>query len=162
VPVTGCVGSDDNFDGVPYGNNWPGTGDFLGVRDPLFHPAPIQFTSPVFQGPSGLQNYARVAFETDLPAIEENCDVRSGNGCQNPPAGAQFYPIFSTTENLAHQCMWQLGGANIPGTLNNFGGTSTAEYGDLFPLVFAGPNGPSIEKLNYHQVLGNPCKVINP
>lgn len=55
-----------------------------------------------------------------------------------------------------------VGRSKYPGTLNNFGGTSTAEYGDLYSLVFAGPNGPSIEKLNYHQAMGNPCKVIRP
>ena len=171
VPVTGCVGSDDNFDGTPYGNNWPGTGDFVGVRDPLFHPTPIRFSSPVFQavsvGPPGTQagrflNYDRVAFETDLPAIDGNCNIRTGGGCQIPPAGAQFYPMFSTTENFAHQCYWQLGGPNIEGTLNNFGGSPAAEYGDLYPTVFAGPTGAVIENLNNHRVLGNPCKVINP
>jgi len=63
---------------------------------------------------------------------------------------------------LAHQCWWQFGGPNIPGTLNTFGGTSTAQYGDLYPLVYAGPSGPSIEYLNYRRVIGNPCQVINP
>jgi hypothetical protein len=162
VPITGCIGADDNFDGTSYGNNWPGTGDFP-ARDPLLHPTPVQFKSPVFRGPSGaLQNYDRIAFEADLPAIEPGCDVRTGAGCQNPPPGAQFYPIFSTTVRDGHQCWWQFGGPNISGTLNTFGGTSTAEYGALSPLVFAGPSGPVFQFLNYYQTLGNPCQVINP
>jgi hypothetical protein len=121
------------------------------------------FTSPVFRSPFGdLENYDRIAFETDLPAIESTCDVITGTGCTNPPPGAQFYPIYSTTSRNAHSCLWQLGGPNITSTLNNFGGTAAAEYGSLYPLVFAGPRGPSFEYLNFHQVLGNPCTVINP
>ena len=48
----------------------------------------------------------------------------------NPPNGATFYPIFSTRGGSG-ECLWQVGGANIPGTKNTFGGTSTAEYGPL-------------------------------
>lgn len=94
IPITGCIGSDTDFDGPAYGLNWPGTGNLS--RDSSIHPTPIQFTSPQFMTPAGLTNYDRIAFETDLPAFEGSCDVRSGTGCQNPPAGAQFYPIFST------------------------------------------------------------------
>jgi hypothetical protein len=162
IQITGCIGADDDFDGTPYGMNWPGTGDFP-TRDPLLHSTPIMFTSPVFRSFLGdLQNYDRVAFETNLPSIESTCDVITGAGCTNPPPGAQFYPIYSTTSRYVHSCLWQLGGANISSTRNNFGGTAAAEYGSLYPLVFADPTGPSFEYLNFHQVLGNPCTVINP
>ncbi len=67
-----------------------------------------------------LQNFSRVAFEADLPRIEvfgapNNCDRTTGAGCVNPPNGATFYPIFSTRGGFGG-CLWQLGGANIPGT----------------------------------------------
>jgi hypothetical protein len=37
------------------------------VQDAAFHPTPIAFTSPTFNGGS---NFSRVAFESDLPRIE--------------------------------------------------------------------------------------------
>ena len=161
-PITGCVGEDDDLDGTPYGFNWPGTGAYP-AQDPVLHPTPIQFTSPVFKDASGnLQNYDRVAFEADMPVFEAACDTSNGNGCTNPPAGAQFYPIFSITSTYAHGCMWQLGGPNIPGTLNNFGGTATAEYGSLYQSVYAGPSGPEFAYTNYRQTIGNPCQVVFP
>lgn len=62
---------------------------------------------------SELWNFSRVAFEADIPAIEESsvCDVLTGKGCTNPPPGAVFYPIYSTT-SVSGQCWWQLGGAH--------------------------------------------------
>src|SRR6516164_2837462 len=47
-PITGCLGEDLDFDGVPYGKNWPGTN---ASTDETFHPIPIRFTSPTFNGP---------------------------------------------------------------------------------------------------------------
>jgi hypothetical protein len=156
VPVTGCVGNDVDFDGTAYGLNWPGTGNLS--QDPNIHPSPIQFTSPQFTTPFGLlANYDRIAFETDLPSIEPACDVKSGIGCTNPPAGAPFYPIFSSTVDGSHKCWWQLGGPDIPGTLNNYGGTSDVQFGDLLTLAYPTSSGPSLEKLNFRQTLGNPC-----
>ncbi|MCU1233285.1 MAG: hypothetical protein JWP63_1252, partial [Candidatus Solibacter sp.] len=155
IPITGCIGSDTDFDGPAYGLNWPGTGNLS--RDSSIHPTPIQFTSPQFMTPAGLTNYDRIAFETDLPAFEGSCDVRSGTGCQNPPAGAQFYPIFSTYTDGNRQCWWQLGGPDIPGTLNTFGGNSTAQYGGLLTLAYPSPNGAMFFKLNFNRTLGNPC-----
>jgi hypothetical protein len=36
-------------------------------------------------------------------------------------------------------CHWQLGGANLPGTSNSFGGNSAAEYGPLLTLAYPTP-----------------------
>src|SRR5262249_48363029 len=73
VPVTGCVGSDYDFDGTPYQRAWPGTG--TNAEDAALHSTPITFTSPTF---AGGKNYTRVAFEADLPRIEA---VDSGGPC---------------------------------------------------------------------------------
>ena len=54
------------------------------------------------------------------------CDPNTGANCVNPPAGAAFYPFFSTTFRHGG-CTWQEGGKYIPGTVNDFGGSSTAE-----------------------------------
>ena len=78
----------------------------------------------------------------------------------NPPAGAKFYPFYSTTS--AHgQCEWQLGGPFIPGTTNEFGGSSAAEFGPLLPLAYPAANGmPSFRYNNFRNVLGsNPCRA---
>ena len=50
----------------------------------------------------------------------------------------------------------------IPGTTNNFGGSSATEYKTLLGSVYqAGTSGhPSsmIAFENYHQILSNPCE----
>ena len=89
--------ADSDFDGASYGLNWPGTGTNNG-QDAKYHPTPITFTSPLF---NGNQNYSRIAFEADLPRIEAPdsggiCNRFTGENCVNPPPGAAFYPIYST------------------------------------------------------------------
>ncbi len=161
--IGGCVGTDVDFDGPEYGLTWPGT--FTNAsQDHLYHAAPIMFSSPLFSSSSGLQNYDRVAFEADLPRIEiaslgggGTCNRTTGAGCVNPPPGATFYPIFTTTGSSG-ACMWQEGGPYIPGTTNTFGGTSTAEYGPLLLLNYAVPGGVSSRYNDFRQVLSNnPC-----
>jgi len=103
APLGGCFDSDVDFDGVPYHNAWAGTPpDAYGFSAV---PSAIRFTSLKFRPAEGedegeLQNFSRVAFEADIPAIEDSsvCDVLTGKGCTNPPPGAVFYPIYSTTQ----------------------------------------------------------------
>jgi hypothetical protein len=89
----------------------------------------------------------------------------------NPPVGAQFYPFFSTTRNDESEffamrsrggegCMWQLGGAHIPGTVNAFGGSSTAEFGPLLQLFYPEVGGPIFLFNDFRNVLDeNPCRA---
>ena len=67
----------------------------------------------------------------------------------NPPNGAQFYPFYST--RIANgTCTWQEGGPYIPGTINDFGGSSTSEYGPLLKTVYPRPglhDGKSLQQL---------------
>jgi hypothetical protein len=170
IQIGGCTFTDADFDGTPYGNNWPGTFKSPG-QDKKYHPSPVQFTSPLF---NGSQNYDRVAFETDLPRIENATsppcqrhisnpsDPNPGSGCVNPPVGATFYPFFSTT-SAGGSCVWQLGGPFIKGTTNNFGGSSAAEFGPLLPLFYpantpVGSPQPSFRFNDFRNVLSsNPC-----
>jgi len=159
VKVGGCLGSDADFDGVPYQNTWPGTFSNAS-QDALVHPFPIRFTSPLF---NGTHNYAQAAFETDLPRIEfatsppcqrhisNPADPSPGSGCVNPPVGATFYPFYSTTSS-GGGCRWQLGGPFIPGTTNSFGGSSAAEFGPLLPLAY--PQPPSATTCPFRGVTG--------
>jgi hypothetical protein len=170
VLINGCTGTDNDFDGVPYQNVWPGTGPNYG-QDKKFHPSSILFTSPLF---NANQNYSRVAFEADLPRIEAadfggSCDRFSptGTGCVNPPPGANFYPIYSTgngkgkekEKGLDASCVWQLGGTGIKGTTNTFGGNSTAEFGPLLFSFYPTPNPATRRRTNnFRNVLSsNPC-----
>ena len=169
VAIGGCLGTDVDFDGVPYQLVWPGT--LSNPRqDRRLHPRSILFSSPTFvpQGERGERedrraNYSRVAFETDLPRIEAgNCRF-TGIGCTNPPTGGNFYPIFSTRNtDETEACVWQLGGAYIPGTQNTFGGTSTAEYGPVIKLVYPKYGDPTTAAFRYNDfrnVLNtNPCR----
>jgi hypothetical protein len=166
VRIGGCLGSDVDFDGVPYQNTWPGTFSNA-AQDALFHPTPIMFTSPLINGTT---KFEQAAFETDLPRIEfatsppcqrhisNPADPSPGSGCVNPPAGATFYPLFSTTGS-ASACRWQEGGPFIPGTINNFGGSSTSEYGPLLSLFYPSANGkPSFRFNDFNSgALSNPC-----
>jgi hypothetical protein len=168
VQISGCTGTDVDFDGVPYqASSWPGTGTSSTLVS-----TPIVFTSPLFNGRS---NYERVAFEADMPAIESNppCSHVTGTGCTNPPPGANFYPIYSTgrdtgTENGQGNgeggnpqiggCVWQFGGPAIPGTKNNFGGNSVTEYGKIFAQAIPFPGGPIFRIENNRRILSsNPC-----
>jgi hypothetical protein len=103
-----------------------------------------------------------VAFEADIPAITANppCSHRTGAGCVNPRAGAEFYPIYSTTEFLPGVCGWQEGGGNIQGTINNFGGTSTAEYGPLLfnPYINGADASIILVEDNRNILDNNPCR----
>jgi hypothetical protein len=155
IPVGGCLGTDIDFNGVPYQTqSWPGNGNDAAT------PAPIQFTSPL----TGGVNFDRVAFETDLPALEASfglgCSVVTGVGCTNPPPGVPFYPIFSTAGPTS-QCVWKEGGPNVAGVTNNFGGTSTTEYGALVRLDFVSSVSASgITKAfeDFRQIIpSNPC-----
>jgi hypothetical protein len=166
VPITGCTDTDSDFDGVSYKLTWPGT--FADpAQDQSVHPSSVLFTSPLTNG----QNYSQVAFEADLPRIEfatsppcqrhlaNPADPNPGAGCTNPPVGADFYPIF-TTGTSGGSCIWQLGGALIPGTTNTFGGSSATEYGtDLLALFYPAANGaPQYIYEDYRNILAtNPC-----
>ena len=164
VPVSGCLGTDFDFDGVPYFNNWPGTLANPG-QDRKIHAQPIRFTSPVT---NGFTQFDRVAFEADLPRIElqvsNPCNRTTGANCVNPPPGAQFYPFFTTHESLGGlACNWQEGGAHIAGTANTFGGSSTTEFGPLLTLTYPGAGFQPIHRINnFRQVLpNNPCPSFN-
>ena len=132
VQIGACLNSDIDFDGAPYQLDWPGTLTDV-ATDQQLHPQSFVFTSPL----TGGQNYNRTAFEADLPAIEfaTGCDTLTGSGCTNPPPGAAFYPLYTTTSNK-NACAWREGGTHMPGTANTFGGTSTTEYGNLVQLFY--------------------------
>ncbi len=132
VHINGCVLAPDNdWDGQSYRNDWPGTNPNV-ARDRALHPSPLMFTSPRTRG----RNFSTIDFETDLPRNEASdaqahppfCNRTTGANCVNPPHGAQFYPIFTTTVRHG-TCTWQEGGNFLPGTTNHFGGSSTTEFG---------------------------------
>jgi hypothetical protein len=168
VPITGCTSSfvlDLDFDGPEYANNWPGTNPNA-AQDRALHSTPILFTSPLTNG----ANFDRVAFESDMAALEPSCNVLTGAGCTNPPTGASFYPFFSTIGGADHQggqpgdssaCRWGEGGAFLPGAANNFGGSSTTAYGNLafVPYVSSvSSTGVVIAAENYRRIISsNPC-----
>ena len=160
VNITGCIGLDQDFDGPGYRRTWPGTLRNT-TRDRSVHPTSQLFSSPLFNGD---RNYGRVAFETDLPAIEfatrPFCNVFTGDGCVNPPKGANFYPFFSAVK-VGKGCMWAEGGPYLPNAINTFGGNSTAAFGSLFKSVFATSFSTTARGFfNYQRVLSsNPCKA---
>jgi hypothetical protein len=160
VEIGGCIGTDNDFDGVSYQTTWPGSLSDP-AQDALLNPTSVLFSSPTFNGGA---NYSRVAFEADLPRIEAAdfggiCNRDTGAGCSNPPPGSNFYPFYTTRSDASVGCLWQLGGAHIPGTTNTFGGNSSAEFGPLLFLDYPGPGNLPIHRTNdFRRVLdSNPC-----
>ena len=160
IQIGGCTATDNDFDGVSYQKTWPGSLTDP-AKDAALNPRSILFSSPTFN--DGL-NYSRVGFEADLPRIEAAdfggiCNRDTGAGCSNPPPGSNFYPFFSSRSDGSVGCFWQLGGANIPGTTNTFGGNSSTEFGPLLFLDYPGPGFTPIHRTNdFRQVLpNNPC-----
>jgi hypothetical protein len=165
VQINGCFAPDGDWDGQSYRKDWPGTNPNPAV-DRRLHPTPVMFTSPLTR--NGTKNYSTIAFEADLPRIEASdsqlnppfCDRTTGENCVNPPNGAQFYPFYSTTK--AHgTCTWQEGGNFIPGTINNFGGSSTSEYGSLLQTAYPSAGNTTILRFNNFNSgdMRNPCPV---
>ncbi|HEU5440101.1 MAG TPA: hypothetical protein VFU88_12505 [Ktedonobacterales bacterium] len=168
--LTGCLATDNDFDGPEYQHTWPGSNPNP-AADAAVHATPITFTSPLFQGPgtSGWLNYSRVAFETNLPRIEadgassnNNCQrhpdqPNPGAGCVNPPLGASFYPFFSTG-TLNGACVWEEGDANIAGTTHPAGASSTDQFGGLVTLGYPSVGGPIFFLEDFRNALHtNPC-----
>jgi len=152
--ISGCLGSDSDFDGFPYHADWPdGSANF---------PTPNLISSPHSLNRAGYETgtYPVARFETDLPRIEEannggglNCDHHTGAGCTDPPPGA-FYPWFHLlpVNNLAGQrCAWALSN-DIPGQLSNFGGEQAA-WGPIELTNY----GFDLRFHNFAHVIKNPC-----
>jgi hypothetical protein len=164
VMVNGCIGTNTGFDGVPYQDLWP-DGSHL-------RPTPIQFSSPM-TGSGYNRAYNRMAFEADLPRIENpaQCDRYTGDGCtqaalipwtdDNTPAGtccepAAFYPYFDITNNSPFGCAWQIA-SHMPDSRNDFG--QNLQYGGALQLAYTTTGGGYTTRYNdFRQVLSsNPC-----
>jgi hypothetical protein len=153
------VSNDPGFDGTSYNNYWPDGSST--------HSTAFLFSSPR-TGPNDTTPYPRAAFETDLPRIEAAdlggiCNRATGVGCTNPPttddgAPAAFYPYFSTVNN-GGKCNWG-GGATLPNTTNNFGGSSQ-EFGSLYGQIYwiFGGHGATHRVINNYnsKPFPNPC-----
>jgi hypothetical protein len=164
-PATGCVDSNaPGFDGVSYQNYWP---DGSSTR-----PTPVLFSSPK-TGTAYTTSYPQIAFEADLPRIEAsdlggNCQrLTTGANCVDPPmtddgAPAAFYPYFSTvsTPNGTASCSYGIG-STLPNTIDNFGGSSSAEFGPLLHTTYwtFGGHGATNQRYNNFNSgsFANPC-----
>jgi hypothetical protein len=170
VNVSGCLGTNTGFDGVPYQSSaWPDGNTRL-------HPTSIQYTSPL-TGRDYNVRYNREAFEADLPRIENPavCNRSTGVGCtlipttDDPAPGggfqsAAFYPFFSIGrgsdgrdfDGRDNACVWMIGN-HIPGSITDFG--RNQQYGTLLNLTYTAVGGGVLTRFNdFRQVLSrNPC-----
>jgi hypothetical protein len=156
IKITGCLDSNLGYDGPSYLRDWPdGT---------AATPTPAIFTSPK-TGNNYDQQYEQLAFNTDLPAIEQAltpaCNADTGANCTlRPPTDdgqpAAFYPYYSTVNALGG-CAFTIG-QNVPGvSINDFGKLS--QYGSLLKVTYATPGGGTESQYNdFQKVLpNNPC-----
>jgi hypothetical protein len=154
---------DTTFMGPSYVHDWAGS--LPPATDSTVHASSIAFPSPMFLPTHGHASgqYDRVAFEADMPVFEfddQACVTKTGVNCTNPPMGAAFYPIYSTSKAglLNLSCVWHFGDTQIANTKSLFGGDSAAEYGALLDTFFPGL-GFRFE--NYHNTLdNNPCQYV--
>jgi hypothetical protein len=163
VKIDGCLLGDLDYDGQSYRHDWPGTFKNAAL-DRKLHPSSEVFSSPLTKG----MNYSTVEFETDMPGFEVKgaqlnppfCNVITGAHCVNPPAGAKFYPIFSTTA-VRGACFWREGGRFLPHTVKDFGGTSKAEFGHLLFTLFPTSTGKPVRATtNFNSgPAKNPCRA---
>jgi hypothetical protein len=153
-PATGCTDTNaPGFDGTSYQKYWP---DGSSTK-----PTPILFSSPK-TGSGYSTPFPQVAFEADLPRIEAsdlggNCQrLTTGANCVNPPVTddgtpAAFYPYYSTvsTPNGTATCSYGIG-STLLNTINNFGGSSTAEFGNLLSSTYwtFGGHGATNQRFN--------------
>ena len=164
VKIDGCFGAELDYDGQSYRLDWPGTLSNPGA-DRALHPTPVVFTSPTTNG----QNYSSMAFETDMPAFESaqlnppDCNTTTGANCVNPPSGAKFYPIFSTAK-IHGSCVWREGGKYLPGTISDFGGNSTKEYGPLLKILYPNTGFTTVRQYDDYNsgLITNPCPASTP
>ena len=175
VKVSGCLGSNSDFDGASYQFTWPGSYTNRTVNS-LLAPEPVRFSSPTI-GPSGT-DFQQAEFEVDLPRIESSdsvddsvrvpcqrhilnpADPHPGKGCVKRPPGAAFYPFFSTT-TMNGKCIWQEGGSHM--ALHSFFG-GVDQYGPLEAVTYpTGPFGTITQRYNdFQQILSNnPCKAAS-
>src|SRR2546427_679055 len=152
IAVSGCLGTNAGFDGVPYqANTWP--------NGTATRPSPILFTSPRTGGGYDV-NYSRAALEADLPRIEfSTCNrfVDSPPGCTLIPttddgAPASFYPYFSAL-SAGGPCAWAIGGT-LGGT--DFGAHS--QWGDILRLTYTNGTGTIQIWEDFRNIINpNPC-----
>jgi hypothetical protein len=169
VKINGCTDIDGDFDGVAYNFTWPGS-ITNPIADRLLHPTSQLFSSPTtgghnfdqsaFEADISRNESSDTAFRVDVPCqrhIQNPADPHPGVGCVNPPPNSVFYPIY-TTRNTPAGCMWQEGGAYIPGTTNTFGGNSHAEYGPLRAISY--PTAPlGLVTKRFNDFRSNPIAV---
>lgn len=125
---------------------------------------PTIFTCPK-TGPNYNIQYPTVAFNTDLPAIEQAltpaCDGNTGANCTLQPATddgtpVNYYPFYSSGNALGGGA-WTVG-QNVPGfSTNDYGKRS--QYGNLLKVTYPAQGGGTTSSFNDFQDIlpNNPC-----
>jgi hypothetical protein len=156
IQINGCLGTNLGYDGTSYQRVWPNAS--------ASRPSPTIFTSPK-TGPNYNIQYPTVAFNTDLPAIEQaltpTCDGNTGANCTlQPPTDdgtpVNFYPFYSSGNALGG-CAWTVG-QNVPGfSTNDYGKRS--QYGNLLKVTYTAQGGGTTSSFNDFQNIlpNNPC-----
>ena len=68
--------------------------------------------------------------------IANPADPDPGLHCVNPPPQSRDYPFYVAASSAARWAWKEVGGLNISGLLNGFGGSSRTEYGALLDTNF--------------------------
>jgi hypothetical protein len=159
IMIGGCEASNIGYDGTSYLKDWP---DSLTAVN---RPSPLYVTSPL-TGSKYNENYARVAFNTDLPAIENEigqCNDTTGKGCNHIPltddgTRAAFYPYYTSGHSsVLGGCAWTVG-QSVPGFTNRSYNKNN-EYGHLLKNTYTTKGGGSVRLYqDFNRVLGtNTC-----
>ena len=164
VRIDGCFSPDSDYDGQSYRADWPArtrTSPWTGrcTRHRSCSPARSR------RGGTTRRSRSRPTCPGSRPPTRRPTR-RSATGRPERIASTrrrrQFYPFFSTTSTSWGGCAWREGGKYLPGTTNNFGGSSTAEFGPLLKSVFpeAGFTTESVYDNFNSGNMPNPCRAL--
>ena len=167
VKISGCIASDTDFDGTSYQNDLAGDRPRTG-RIPsldLVHEPALQRDRELLAGrvrgrPAAdrgarLRRHLRPLHRRRTASTRR----RASHSTRSTRPGRDGLLEAPTAPRTKASCVWQLGGADIKGTTNTFGGNSAAEFGPLLFSFYPNPN-PAIRLRtnNFRNVLGsNPC-----
>ena len=126
-------------------SDWPGTDPNVHrdqavapIAAPVHEPAHEQRTTN-YSDDRVRDRSARGSRPADSQDNPPFCDRDTGANCVNPPNGAQFYPFLLDADCDTAPAHGRRAVRFIPGTTNDFGGSSTAEFGPLLKTVYPAP-----------------------
>ena len=166
IHINGCFSSDEDFDGQSYQLDWPGTDPNVRrdralhpIAGPVHEPAHEERPSELLHG--RLRGRSAADRGVGLPGQPAVLRPDDGRELREPAERRAVLSLLLDADCERH--LHVAGGWPVhPGTTNDFGGSSTSEYGPLLSTVYPTrwAHGPRGQFNNFNSGdLKNPCPV---